>query len=85
MPHEHHIVVASVDRSANHIRIGLEARRTVVARQIHRHDVMAFLLQERSKQLPAPGTVPSTVHQGKRRYAVMLAVTGPLEAMKRDV
>ena len=74
MPHEHHIVVAPVERRTNHVRVGLEARRTVVARQIHCHDAMAFLFQEWSQRLPAPRAVPRTVHQGKRRHALMVGV-----------
>src|SRR5882757_7496262 len=75
MSDEHDIVVASNERSADHIGIGLEARRGVVARQVHRHHIVAFLLEEWSQQLPAPRTVPSTVHQDKRRHAAIVGTS----------
>jgi hypothetical protein len=47
VPHEHYIVVAPVERITNHISVGVKARGTVVARQIHRDYVMAWASQER--------------------------------------
>jgi hypothetical protein len=66
----------TVERRTNHISVGLEACRTVVARQIHCHDGMAIALQVRSQQLPAPRAVPRTVHQRERRHVQTFAQLG---------
>jgi hypothetical protein len=75
VPDQQHIVVAPIESSANHVGVGIKARRPVIAGQIHRDHIMAGLLQERNQQLPAPRPVPSTVRQGKRRHAVIVGAT----------
>jgi hypothetical protein len=45
----HDIVVASIESITDHVGVGLKTRRSDIAWQVHRHHIVAFALQQRSK------------------------------------
>lgn len=72
VPHQQHITVAPLESAAHDIGIGFEARRPIVAGQIHGHDRVTASFKERCQQLPAPRTVPAAMDQSKRRHGVRI-------------
>jgi hypothetical protein len=68
--HKHHVVVAPIERGANHVGVGVEARRVLIDRQVHCDYVMTGPLEKRSQHLPAPRAVPRAVYQAECRHAV---------------
>ncbi len=66
---QHHVVGNPVKSCAHRIRVSIEVRRSIFARQFRRDHAVARLLQQRGNHVPAPRAVPGTVHQGEGRHA----------------
>jgi hypothetical protein len=66
---QHHVVGHPVKRGAHRIRVSIEVRRSILARQFRRDHAVTRLLQQWGHHVPTPWAVPGTVHQGERRHA----------------